>query len=364
MAEVVPDWLRGYLAATGGSPRPPTPPGAGPGGVEDTIRRVAAARGFADPDLLVATARQESSLDPSAVGDQGQSYGVFQEHSRGRGAGIPVESRRDVAAATERAIAEFQAIRQRSPTADRGTWAALAQRPADPGDYARSVNALLTQGRSATPAARAPGVTQDAQPGADAPAWYRAYTAAGGAPSAPGAATRGGEEVWPVAGHRWGQVNNPFGGRQSRSAGATVPLPSSNVGADLTASYGDPVVAPTTGTVVQTFDAPNETDRNLNSGWGGMVLLQGDNGYFYRLSHQQPGLLVRPGQRVEAGQPLGRVGVSGNTTGPHLDAEKFDRPGHFVDITAGAAARPPAAPRAGNDAPEWFRAYASAGGRN
>ena len=142
-------------------------------------------------------------------------------------------------------------------------------------------------------------------------------------------------QVWPVAGHRWGQVNNPFGGTQARSAGATVALPSSNVGADLTAEYGADVVAPVSGTVVEAFDAPNETDRNLNRGWGGSVVLRGDNGYTYRLSHLQPGLRVRPGMRVARGQQLGDVGVSGNTTGPHLDAEKFARPGEFTDIVAG-----------------------------
>lgn len=143
------------------------------------------------------------------------------------------------------------------------------------------------------------------------------------------------DEVWPVAGHKWGQVNNPFGGPQARSAGATVALPSSNVGADLTASYGDDVVAPVSGTVIEAFDAPNENDRNLNHGWGGSVVLLGDNGFTYRLSHLQPGLRVHPGMRVARGQQLGDVGVSGNTTGPHLDAEKFAKPGEFVDIVSG-----------------------------
>ena len=143
------------------------------------------------------------------------------------------------------------------------------------------------------------------------------------------------DEVWPVAGHKWGQVNNPFGGPQARSAGASVALPSSNVGADLTASYGDDVVAPVSGTVIEAFDAPNENDRNLNRGWGGSVVLLGDNGYTYRLSHLQPGLRVHPGMRVARGQQLGDVGVSGNTTGPHLDAEKYARPGEFTDIVAG-----------------------------
>jgi murein DD-endopeptidase MepM/ murein hydrolase activator NlpD len=183
----------------------------------------------------------------------------------------------------------------------------------------------------------------------DAPPWVRDLLSSdpsafneGGSRAAGAAAGYEGpaqtDEVWPVAGHKWGQVNNPFGGTQARSAGATVALPSSNVGADLTASYGEDVVAPVSGTVVEAFDAPNETDRNLNHGWGGSVVLLGDNGFTYRLSHLQPGLRVRPGTRVARGQQLGDVGVSGNTTGPHLDAEKFSAPGKFVDIVAGRGA--------------------------
>jgi cell wall-associated NlpC family hydrolase len=152
---------------------------------EQIIRRVAGAYAFPDADLLVATARQESGLDPLAVGDRGQSYGVFQEHSRGRGAGLPVPSRQDVAAATQRAIAEFSAIRQRNPTVDRGTWAALAQRPLDPQAYARSVNARLASQLGAgapQPAAPQPrvreavagpaGVVAAAAPGPAVPEWW------------------------------------------------------------------------------------------------------------------------------------------------------------------------------------------------
>ena len=141
-----------------------------------------------------------------------------------------------------------------------------------------------------------------------------------------------GGTVWPVAGQTLGEVNNPFGAGQARAAGTSVPLPSKNVGADLRGEYGATVVAPVCGTVVEVFDAPDERDENANHGWGGMTLLRGDNGYIYRLTHAQPGSVrSRPGQRVEHGQRLQEVGLSGNTTGAHLDVEKFDAPGRFVD---------------------------------
>lgn len=180
-----PAWW-GLVGAPG--PRTAPPAGGAPGGVEAQIRAVAARLGFSDPDLLVATARQESGLRPDAAGDyQGgvpQSHGVFQEHSRGRGAGVPVESRRDVAAATERAIAEFTAIRQRNPNADRGTWAALAQRPQDAQGYARSVNALLGPTGAGAPGAHpAPASATAAAPAQQAPAWWSLVAPSpGGAP--------------------------------------------------------------------------------------------------------------------------------------------------------------------------------------
>lgn len=337
------------------------------------VRQVAAARGFPDVDLLLATVWQESGGRPEAVGDRGHSVGIFQEHDQGRGHGLSVAQRQDVRAATNRAIDEFVAVRRRNPDVSRGQWAALAQRPADASGYAARVNRLLSGrdgafgaavGGLTAPSANGPSApaTGAVGPGsvaaADAPDWLQQSWAAGGTfgkaagaaaavarQAAPGVAAAAGASaaIWPVAGQRVGAVNNPFGGQQARSAGATVPLPSSNVGADLTGAYGAEVVAPVSGTVMEVYDAPNETDRNLNHGWGGMTLLRGDDGYTYRLSHAKPGSLgVRPGQRVNAGQYLQQIGVSGNTTGPHLDWEKFDRPGHFVDpvATLGRSAGP------------------------
>ena len=178
-----------------------------------------------------------------------------------------------------------------------------------------------------------------------APPWVRELLASGpvgAAGGTPGASAGYSgppqtDEVWPVAGRKWGDVLNPFGGTQYRNPGATVALPSSNVGADLRADYGAPVVAPVSGTVVEVFDAPDERDRNANHGWGGMTLLRGDNGDFYRLSHAKPGsITTRPGQRVQQGQRLQAVGLSGNTSSrptwtprssPARDSSKTSRRG-------------------------------------
>jgi murein DD-endopeptidase MepM/ murein hydrolase activator NlpD len=343
--------------------------------VEQTIRRVAGAYSFSNPDLLVATARQESGLNPQAVGDQGQSYGVFQEHSAGRGHGVPVASRQDVAAATERAIREFNAIRARFPDADPGTWAAKAQRPLDPVGYARSVNALLGQRPATSAAAQTAPAAQAAQ--AAQPAWWSAIRpatapattpattpATSSAPSPSGAAQTG--TVWPVAGRAWGDVINAFGGRQVRNAGATVSLPSRNVGADLGGTFGETIVSPVSGRVVEVHQARSDDNPNEHYGWGGSAVVLGDDGYYYRMSHQRAGSIgVKPGQVVNAGDYIGQVGHSGNAGkgNDHLDLEKYTASGpmagdrQYVNFAAARGSSVPAAPAGQTSAaPAWWAA--------
>lgn len=45
---------------------------------------------------------------------------------------------------------------------------------------------------------------------------------------------------------------------------------------------------------------------------------------FSRYGHLQPDLRVRVGQSVSAGDPIGSIGLTGNTTGPHLHFEIYD----------------------------------------
>lgn len=139
-----------------------------------------------------------------------------------------------------------------------------------------------------------------------------------------------------------------WGGAQGRAPGMSGTLPSSNIGADYLAQYGSPLYAPIGGNIVQVVRSRytgTETDPNIrkqavneNYGWGTSVIIQGDDGFYHRLSHQVPdGVMVKQGQRVEAGQQVGLVGQSGNTKGngiaggaPHLDWEKYKAPsGNF-----------------------------------
>jgi murein DD-endopeptidase MepM/ murein hydrolase activator NlpD len=80
-------------------------------------------------------------------------------------------------------------------------------------------------------------------------------------------------------------------------------------GIDLAAPLGSPVRAMTAGRVVL---AGRVAD--------GAVVVEIDHGAGLRslYGHLEVGLLVRVGDRVVAGQALGQVGMTGNTTGPHL----------------------------------------------
>ena len=73
----------------------------------DVVRTILANSPARFHETLVQTALIESSLNPTAVGDHGRSHGIFQEYDLGRGAGISIAGRRDVAAATRRAVREF-----------------------------------------------------------------------------------------------------------------------------------------------------------------------------------------------------------------------------------------------------------------
>jgi hypothetical protein len=113
------------------------------------IRRVAKEEGH--PELaavLIATAFQETGGNfwPGSVGDSGNSGGVFQENSNGRGAGIPMADRFNVTNATRRAVREFAAEAQKNPAllqTDPGTLAVNAQRPRQDlrPEYRSNVNA-------------------------------------------------------------------------------------------------------------------------------------------------------------------------------------------------------------------------------
>ena len=60
---------------------------------------------------------------------------------------------------------------------------------------------------------------------------------------------------------------------------------------------------------------------------GNYVVIDHGNGEYSIYAHLQPGsVAVTVGQKVTAGQPIGKIGSSGNSTEPHLHFQVCDTP--------------------------------------
>jgi murein DD-endopeptidase MepM/ murein hydrolase activator NlpD len=101
--------------------------------------------------------------------------------------------------------------------------------------------------------------------------------------------------------------------------------PAFHDGLDISVAIGTVVTAPADGVVVF-------ADRE--SGYGRMLKINHGYGYTTVYGHLER-FLVKEGAKVTRGQPIGKVGMSGRTTGPHLhyevwkDGEK-QNPLHYI----------------------------------
>lgn len=113
-------------------------------------------------------------------------------------------------------------------------------------------------------------------------------------------ATQGtGRFQWPVSGG--GRLTSPYG---PRGGGF-------HRGVDIATSHGTPVLAADHGRVTQ---------AGWSGGYGIMVTVDHGNGYVTRYAHNSS-VQVSVGQSVQRGQQIGRIGSTGNSTGPHVHFE-------------------------------------------
>ena len=132
-------------------------------------------------------------------------------------------------------------------------------------------------------------------------------SSAAAAPAAAAAVSSGSGWVWPAS----GPVTSEFGYRWGRQ----------HAGIDIGASSGSPIYAVTDGVV---------SYAGTMGGYGSMVMVDHGGGIVTAYAHQSA-ILVSVGSRVSRGQQIGRVGSTGNSTGPHL---------HF-EVRVGGSARNP-----------------------
>ncbi|MBH1939089.1 M23 family metallopeptidase [Streptomyces sp. AV19] len=129
-----------------------------------------------------------------------------------------------------------------------------------------------------------------------------------------GGASGGSAVPSPVPGHR---VTYAFGTSDSGySAGY-------HTGDDYAAPIGTPVVAVRSGTIAWS--------NSQGRAYGNWIGLEADNGRTYVYCHLSE-RSVTDGQQVRAGEPLGKVGATGNVTGPHLHFEDRPHGGQYGDV--------------------------------
>lgn len=101
-----------------------------------------------------------------------------------------------------------------------------------------------------------------------------------------------------------GCLSSPFGYRSGVFHG----------GLDITADSGEPIRACADGEVL--FAGTMRQYRN----YGKMVLIDHGGGVLTRYAHAKK-VMVKPGQKIKAGEPIALVGKTGRATAPHLHLE-------------------------------------------
>jgi murein DD-endopeptidase MepM/ murein hydrolase activator NlpD len=109
--------------------------------------------------------------------------------------------------------------------------------------------------------------------------------------------------MWPVAG--W--LTSSFGDRRDPFTGGRDFHP----GLDISANYGEPVLAPATGIV---------TSASISGNYGNLVVIDHGFGIVTKYGHLSR-FSVMNGQQVNRGDILGYVGSTGRSTSPHLHYE-------------------------------------------
>jgi murein DD-endopeptidase MepM/ murein hydrolase activator NlpD len=148
-----------------------------------------------------------------------------------------------------------------------------------------------------------------------------------------------GRFVWPVPGSEISQLFGPSPYDFEPPFGA---FPHFHTGIDMAAPMSTPIYAAGDGIVV----AATASDV----GYGNHIIIAHDGHTLTLYGHLQA-MAVHPGDTVKQGQPIGLMGSTGNSTGPHthfevrVDGQPVD-PGLFLPPLPPGASGPPALPTA------------------
>ncbi len=115
--------------------------------------------------------------------------------------------------------------------------------------------------------------------------------------------------VWPLPDYGTSRITSPYGYRTHPITG-TRKL---HAGIDVGVPQGSTIVAAASGTVVRSY---------MSSSYGNYTVIDHGGGVMTAYAHQSK-RLVSAGESVSAGQKIGLVGSTGNSTGNHLHFEVY-----------------------------------------
>ncbi len=105
-----------------------------------------------------------------------------------------------------------------------------------------------------------------------------------------------------------GTITSTFGHRENPFGGENV---ETHKGLDISGPFGAPVKAMAKGEV---------EFAGVKGGFGNCIILKHGNGYETLYGHLSK-ILVKPGDQINIGQEIGKIGSTGRSTGPHLHYE-------------------------------------------
>lgn len=112
------------------------------------------------------------------------------------------------------------------------------------------------------------------------------------------------------------EISSKFGGR-------TNPISKKyqfHQGIDIRASIGTKIKSTMSGEVTEIHYQAKDTITKYESGYGNYIVINNSFGYETLYAHLSR-IYVKKGQNVLKGQPIGTLGLTGNSTGPNLHYE-------------------------------------------